>query len=479
MTVRLANRVNRISVSPTIAVLVEAEKLRARGLDVIDFGPGDPNFPTPAHIKEAAIEALEKNRTKYTATAGITPLREAVCRWHAQQLGSSYEPSECIMCVGGKHAIYNAVMSLIQEGDEVLIPSPYWVSFPDIVKIAGGEPVFVPTEASTGFTLRAGQLQEAITPRTRMAIINSPNNPTGAVIPPAEFEKIYEVCRRHGVWLLTDECYSHFTYGSARPYSIANIPESKPHVIVVGSLSKTFSMTGWRLGYALAPKPVIDAMLKVQSQNTSNPTSISQYAGLAALTGPMDSVPVMLAEYARRRARILAGLSAIPGVTCPEPSGAFYAFPDVSAHLVNGSGDSTKLAQHLLEREHVAVVPGDAFGAPGYLRISYATSIDRIEEGLRRLERFFASAAVARGIFRLPVWRQSLCLASGVLEAWRLCLITVRRQLSQSGKSGSRETNVPSPPVPLRAALSARRGPAFHPSGKGAVCKRPRAFRCS
>ncbi len=392
---RFANRVDRIAVSPTMVVLAEAEKLRAQGLDVVDFGPGEPDFPTPAHIKEAAIDALARNRTKYTPTAGITPLREAVCRWHAQQLGSSYETGESIICVGGKHAIYNAVMALVQEGDEVLIPSPYWVSFPDIVKIAGGEPVFVPTEASTGFSLRAEQLQEAITPRTRMAIINSPNNPTGAVIPPAEFERIYDVCRRHGIWLLSDECYSHFTYGSAAPYSVASIKGSKPHVIVVGSLSKTFSMTGWRLGYGLAPKPVIEAMLKVQSQATSNPCSISQYAALAALTGPMDSVPVMLAEYARRRARILAGLSAIPGVSCPEPSGAFYAFPDVSAHLVNGSGDSTALARHLLEREHVAVVPGDAFGAPGYLRLSYATSIARIEEGLRRLERFFASAAVA------------------------------------------------------------------------------------
>ena len=395
MTERLANRVNRITVSPTMVVLAEAEKLRARGLDVVDFGPGEPDFPTPAHIKEAAVEALERNRTKYTPTAGIAPLREAVCRWHAQQLGSSHEPGECIICVGGKHAIYNAVMALIQEGDEVLIPAPYWVSFPDIVKIAGGEPVFVPTDASSGFELRAEQLQEALTSRTRMAIINSPNNPTGAIIPPAEFEKIYEVCRRRSIWLLSDECYSHFTYGAARPYSIASIRGSKPHLIIVGSLSKTFSMTGWRLGYALAPKPIIEAMLKVQSQCTSNPSSISQYAALAALTGPMDSLPVMLAEYARRRARILAGLSAIPGVSCTEPSGAFYAFPDVSAHLVDRSGDSTALARHLLEREQVAVVPGDAFGAPGYLRISYATSIDRIEEGLRRLERFFASAAVA------------------------------------------------------------------------------------
>ena len=393
---RLAKRINRISVSPTLAVLMEAEKFKARGVDVVDFGPGEPDFPTPEHIKQAAIEALHQNRTKYTPTAGIAPLREAVCRWHARELGSVYEPGECIINVGGKHSIYNAVNALIEEGDEVIIPAPYWVSFPDIVKLAGGEPVFVPTEASDGFCAHAQQIEQAITPRTRMVIINSPNNPTGAVIPPVEFERIYEVCRRHEVWLMTDECYSHFTYGAAKPYSIASINGSKPHVIVIGSLSKTFSMTGWRVGYTLAPKPLIDAVNKLQSQSTSNPTSIAQYAALAALTGPMDSVPLMLAEYARRRTRILAGLRAIAGVTCSEPSGAFYAFPDVSARLVDGSGDSTILARQLLERQHVAVVPGDAFGAPGFLRFSYATSLERIDEGLRRLEAFFSAAASAK-----------------------------------------------------------------------------------
>jgi aspartate aminotransferase len=378
-----------------MAVLMEAERLKSRGVDVVDFGPGEPDFATPEHIKAAAVEALKQNRTKYTAAAGIMPLREAVCQWHAEQLGSAYEAAESIVTVGGKHAIYNAVSALIQEGDEVIIPAPYWVSFPDIVRLAGGEAVFVPTTASSGFCLKAEQIEPAITSRTRMVIVNSPNNPTGAVIPPAEFERIYEVCRRHDIWLMTDECYSHFTYGAARPYSIASVPESKPHLIVIGSLSKTFAMTGWRVGYALAPKPLIDAMIKIQSQSTSNATSIAQYAGLAALTGPMDSVPVMLAEYARRRARILAGLSAIRGVSCAEPSGAFYAFPDVSKRLVNGTGDSMMLARQLLEREHLVVVPGDAFGAPGFLRFSYATSIARIEEGLRRLERFFAAAAVA------------------------------------------------------------------------------------
>ena len=374
---------------------MEADKLKARGVDVVDFGPGEPDFATPDHIKQAAVEALKQNRTKYTATAGIAPLREAVCRWHSQQLGSAYEPAECIVTVGGKHAIYNAVCALIEEGDEVIIPAPYWVSFPDIVRISGGEPVFVPTAASDGFRLRAEQLKAAITPSTRMAIINSPNNPTGAVIPPEEFERIYEVCRRNGLWLVTDECYSHFTYGAVEPYSLSSLPESKPHLIVVGSLSKTFAMTGWRVAYTLAPKPLIDAMIKIQSQSTSNVTSIAQYAALAALTGPMDSVAVMLAEYARRRARILAGLNSIAGVSCSEPSGAFYVFPDVSARLVNGSGDSTILAKQLLDRARVAVVSGDAFGAPGFLRLSYATSLERIEEGLRRLDHFFSSAAAA------------------------------------------------------------------------------------
>jgi aspartate aminotransferase len=392
---KLSKRVNRISVSPTAAVIMEAERLKASGVDVVDFGPGEPDFPTPEYIKQAAIQALRDERTKYTATAGIAPLRKAVCDWHKRELGSAYEPSECIVTAGGKHAISLAVSALIDEGDEVIIPAPYWVSFPDIVRISDGEPVFVHTAAADGFRLRAEQLEAAITPRTRMAIINSPNNPTGAVIPPKEYERIYEVCRRHNIWLMADECYSHFTYGDARPYSIASLPESKPNVIVIGSFSKTFAMTGWRLAYALAPKPLIDAMIKLQSQSTSNATSIAQYAGLAAMTGPMDSVPVMLAEYARRRARILAGFSAIPGITCPEPSGAFYAFPDVSSKLVNGAGDSTILAKQLLERAHIAVVTGDAFGAPGFLRFSYATSMERIEEGLRRLDRFFASAAAA------------------------------------------------------------------------------------
>jgi aspartate aminotransferase len=294
--------------------------------------------------------------------------------------------------VGGKHAIFNAISVLINAGDQVLIPAPYWVSFPDIVKYAGGEPVLVQTDPNDGFRLRAEHVEAAITPRARMLIVNSPCNPTGAVVPPEEFQKILELCQRRRVWLLADECYSHFVYGDARPVSIAAAKGAKPMTIVAGSLSKTFAMTGWRIGYVLAPQPLAEAIIKLQSQSTSNPTSIAQHAALEALRGPMDSVEAMLAEYARRRERILAGLRRLPGVTCAEPQGAFYVFPNVSAHLSDGAApDTTALAGQMLEREHLVVIPGEAFGAPGYLRFSYATSMERIEEGLRRFERFLRS----------------------------------------------------------------------------------------
>jgi aspartate aminotransferase len=391
-SIEFSDSVNRIGVSQTLVVLQEAERYKARGIDIVDFGPGEPDFPTPEHIKRAAIKALEENRTKYTPAAGVAPLRQAVCDWHAAQLGSSFQPAECIVSAGAKHAIFNAVCSLLNPGDEVVIPAPYWVSYPDIVKYAGGVPLILQTRADDDFCLRASALENILTPRTRMVIADSPNNPTGAVIPPDEFARILDICRRRGVWLLSDECYSHFTYGDARPFSVASLPGTKQRLIIVGSLSKTFAMTGWRLGYALAPQPLVEAMTKLQSQSTSNPSSISQYAALEALCGPMHSVAVMLAAYARRREHILAGVRAIPGVTCTAPQGAFYIFPNVATHLSSAMPDSAAVAQQLLERAHVAVVPGDAFGAPGHLRLSYATSMERIEEGLRRLARFFGRA---------------------------------------------------------------------------------------
>jgi aspartate aminotransferase len=294
---------------------------------------------------------------------------------------------------GGKHAIFNAVCSLINSGDEVIIGAPYWVSYPDIIKYAGGKPVVVPTRAEEEFVLRAAQVEKAITARTRMVIVNSPSNPTGAVIPPDEFAKILDVCKRKHVWLLSDECYSHFTYGQAKPFSIASVGGAKEHTIIAGSFSKTFAMTGWRMGYVLAAKPLVDAIAKLQSQSTSNPNSIAQYAALEAMRGSMETVVTMLAEYARRRESILAGLRAISGITCATPYGAFYAFPDVSAHFHKQMPDDVAVAKQLLEREHVAVVPGEPFGAPGHIRISYATSMERIQEGLRRLGRFFGRAA--------------------------------------------------------------------------------------
>jgi aspartate aminotransferase len=386
---KLSDRVNRISESPTMVVLQAAAALKAKGVDVADFGAGEPDFPTPEHIKRAAIQALEENHTKYTPVPGLPALRQAICEWHAKELGSAYQPAECVVNVGGKHSIFNSICALINPGDEVVIPAPYWVSYPDIVKYAGGRPVILEMTAGDNFVLRASALERVITPRTRMVIADSPSNPSGAVIPPEEYAKVLAVCRRNEVWLLADECYSHFTYGDAKPYSIASAPGSKSTVIVVGSFSKTFAMTGWRLGYVLAPQPLVNAVTKLQSQSTSNPTSIAQYAGIAAMRGPMNGVSTMLAEYARRRERIVAGLRAIPGVRCTAPEGAFYVFPDISAHYSAEMPDDMAVSRLLLEREHVAVVPGVAFGAPGHLRISYATSMDRIEVGLLRMGRFF------------------------------------------------------------------------------------------
>ena len=398
---QLTDRINRIQISPTAAVIAEADKLKARGVDVADFGPGEPDFPTPDHIKRAAIKAIEENKSKYTPTGGIMHLREAICAWHKRELGSSYDARECVVSVGGKHSIFNVMSVLIQQGDEVIIPAPYWVSFPDIVKYAGGTPVFVETKPEDGFSVKAASVEKAITAKTRLLVLNSPNNPTGGVVPSDEFERILAVCKKHDVWLMGDECYSHFTYDPHKPHSIASAASSKESVIIIGSVSKTFAMTGWRIGYTLGPEALIQALIKLQSQSTSNATSIAQYAALEAMRGTMETVPVMLAEYAKRRKRIVEGLRAIPGVTCEWPGGAFYAFPNISSHLSRGSGKPalaktcTEISKMLLEKARVAVVPGEAFGAPGYLRLSYATSIERIDEGLRRLERFFSRAEAA------------------------------------------------------------------------------------
>jgi aspartate aminotransferase len=390
-TVRLADRVNRIGASATLAVLQDAERLRAQGIDVVDFGPGEPDFPTPDSIKQAAVRALEENFTKYTPTAGVPALRQAICDWHARELGSRYQPRECVVTVGGKHGVFEALSALVSRDDPVLIPAPYWVSFPEIVHYLGGRPVAVPTDEAAGFRLTAADLERAWVEGTRVVIVNSPCNPSGAIVAPEEFNRILELCRRRGAWLLSDECYSHFVYEGA-PYSIASTAESKPHLIVAGSLSKTFSMTGWRVGYVLAPEPIAQAITRLQSHSTSNPTSIAQKAALAALTGSMDTVQIMLAEYARRRARVLEGLRKIPSLRCAEPQGAFYAYPNARAWMDRAGVKTTgELARRLLDAARVAVVPGEAFGTDSHFRLSYATSMDRINEGLSRLTQFFSA----------------------------------------------------------------------------------------
>jgi aspartate aminotransferase len=371
-------------------VSAEAEKLRSAGVDVVDFGAGEPDFPTPDNIKRAAVEAMDRNFTKYTPAGGTMELRKAVCERHRTDFGTDYAPAECIITVGGKHAIFNSVSALIGHGDEVVLPVPYWVTFADVVHYNGGKCLFVETSEANGFRLTAAQIERAITPRTKLVIINSPSNPSGAIVERSEFEKIYAITSSRGIPLMTDECYCHFVY-EGEPFSIASLPGAKENVVVVGSLSKTYAMTGWRVGFALAPAPLVSAMLKLQSHSTSNPTSIAQKAAVQALTGPQESVGQMLAEYRRRRAYVIPTLRSIPGVTCAEPEGAFYAYPNIGQFLgTEGLATTLDFSEKLLHEAHVAVVPGEAFGTREHVRISYATSMTELERGLQRLREFLA-----------------------------------------------------------------------------------------
>ena len=389
----LTNRISRISESATMAVAAEAGRLKAAGVDVVAFGAGEPDFPTPDNIKQAAIRALDENFTKYTPAGGIPELRQAICDWHRDNFATSYEPSECIACVGAKHVIFNTMAALIQAGDEVILPAPYWVTFYDVVNYHGGKPVMVETSEDEGFRLRASDIERALTPKTKLVIVNSPSNPSGAVVSREEFEKIYRLTSSRGVMLLSDECYCHFVYES-EPFSIAAVEGSKPHLVVAGSLSKTYAMTGWRLGYALAPKELISAINKLQSHATSNPTSIAQKAGIEALRGPQDSIPQMLEEYRSRRAFVIPTLNSMPGVRCAEPGGAFYAYPNIGSFLgKNGMETALDFSAALLKEAHVAVVPGQAFGTKEHVRISYATSMHELERGLERIRQFLADKA--------------------------------------------------------------------------------------
>ena len=386
-TLDLAERISRISESSTMKVAADADRLRREGVDVVDFGAGEPDFPTPDNIKKAAIAAIDANFTKYTPTGGVLELKQAICDRHRVDYGTNYAPGECMVTVGGKHAIFNLMQALIGDGDEVIIPVPYWVTYKDVVNYAGGKCVFVESDEASGFSFTADNIAPHITSRTKVLVINSPNNPSGGVLSREEFERIYHLASKHNVRLITDECYCRFLYDS-EPFSIASMPGAKDHVVIAGSFSKTYAMTGWRLGFALAPKPLIDAMMKLQSHTTSNPTSIAQKAGIEALRGPQDSIGVMLAEYRRRRDYVVSRLRAIPGVKIAEPKGAFYAYPNVSAGFCGGITSALQFSEKLLSESHVAVVPGEAFGTTEHVRISYATSMKELERGLDRIERF-------------------------------------------------------------------------------------------
>jgi aspartate aminotransferase len=383
----VAGNVARMQPSSTLAAMQAAIALRQEGHDVVDFGPGEPDFDTPAHIKEAAARAMRDGQTKYTPTAGTKRFQEAVAAYYEREFAARVSPSEVTATAGGKQGIFNAVVTLCGPGDDVLIPRPYWVTFPEVVTFAGARPVFVETE-ETGFQLTAEQVERAVTPRTKLIIINSPSNPSGRVIPPAEFERILRVAAARGLYAVSDECYLRFVYEPAEVFSAATLgPELRERLCIAGSFSKTYAMTGWRIGYTIAPAAWTREMAKVQSHSTSNPSSISQAAAVAAFESGQTCVGEMLAEYRRRRDWLVKAIEDIPGIGCARPEGAFYVFPCVRGCLGGEIKTSADFADRLLREAHTVVTDGAGFGAEGYVRVSYATSMERLEEGIRRVRR--------------------------------------------------------------------------------------------
>jgi aspartate aminotransferase len=384
----LSDRIALISVSSTMKVAADADRLRREGVDVVDFGAGEPDFPTPDNIKQAAINAINNNFTKYTPAGGTQELKQALVDRHREDYGTNYSASECVVSVGGKHVIFNLAQVLLNPGDEVIIPVPYWVTYNDVVNYTGAKSVFVQTDEANGFSLTASMIEPYLNDKTRMVIINSPSNPSGAVLDREEFERIFALTSRRGIWLMSDECYCRFVY-DGEPYSIAAVKGAKDTVLVAGSLSKTYSMTGWRIGFGLGPAAVMASINKLQSHSTSNPTSIAQKAAVEAVRGPQESVGIMLAEYARRRQFVIERLRQIPGVNITVPKGAFYAYPDISCALQKeGMRTPMQFAEQLLTKAHVAVVPGEAFGTNKHVRISYAASMDDLKRGLDRIHKF-------------------------------------------------------------------------------------------
>ena len=390
MNYKISPRAASLAPSLTLAIDSKAKAMKAAGEDVVGFGAGEPDFDTPQHIKDACAKALADGFTKYTPSSGIPELRQAIADKFARDNGLTYKPSQIIVSCGGKHSCYNVILATCAEGDEIIIPAPYWLSYPEMAKLAGATPVILSTSDKTEFKVTPVQLRAAITSRTRLFILNSPSNPTGSVYTPEEIKALGDICVEKGVLIMSDEIYEQLTYDGATHKSVASFSQAHyDHTIIVHGLAKAWSMTGWRLGFLAAPEPIAKAIDAIQSHSTSNPTSFAQKGGVAALNGPQDHLKSWLAEYAKRRTYAWQKLNSIPGISCVNSKGAFYLFPNISKLGLK----SADFCARLLEQEKVAAVPGIAFGADDYLRISYATSLANIEKGLDRLEHFCKSLA--------------------------------------------------------------------------------------
>jgi len=374
-----------------MAVAAEAAKLRGQGVNLVDFGAGEPHFATPRHIKDAAISAIEANFTRYTVVPGIPDVRKAIVERHATDFGSEYTVDEAVFTTGGKLALFNTIQVLIDHGDEVILPVPYWVSFKDIIQYAGGKVIYLETNEAENFRITADAIEKAITPRTKAIILNSPSNPAGAVVSAEDLERIVHLAHERGIYLLLDECYVYLNY-AGKPVSGGSYTFAKEHIVILGSLSKTYSMTGWRAGYALAAKPVIANLNKLQSQSTSNAASMVQKAAIAALAGSQECVSQFRTEFIELRDYMLKKLKEIPGVTCTKPEGAFYVYPNIGKFIGKGGIKSaTELATKLLHEGHVVTVPGEAFGTGEHIRISYPVTKENIDEGTRRMGEFLGN----------------------------------------------------------------------------------------
>ncbi len=393
----LSKRADSLKPSPTLAIAAKEKSLKAQGIDVAGFGAGEPDFDTPAHIKEAGIKAIQEGFTKYTPVGGIDPLKDAIAEKFKKDNNLDYRREEILVSCGGKHSLYNLFQALFQEGDEVIIPSPYWVSYPPMVELAGAKPVIMETAEAEDYEITKDLLKRHITPRTKAIVLNYPSNPAGSVYGAENLKAIGQLAVENNFYIVSDEIYEKLTYDDYKHVSLASIdPAFKERTIIAHGVSKTYSMTGWRIGFAAGPESIIKAMSNIQGQSTSNPTSISQRAALAALTGPQDAITEMVAAFRKRKDFLVNALRAIPGVTCYNPRGAFYVFPNFSGVLgrkFKGKviDSSTALTQLLLEEFHTAVVPGVEFGKEGYLRLSFATSMDVIEKGVERIARAVAS----------------------------------------------------------------------------------------